>query len=439
MHLARTLVPSYPIDPRHRPVCRVSIMQRLDRMARQLLGSAPAAASHPVDTLALCRPEPGKAPVAWTRVTRGAEWQSRDSQGEVSFDGKLWIMGGWYQSYGSPPRDVWSSPDGEKWELVQKEAGWRHSDFPMSTVFQGKIFIMGGWTDGRLPTHSASNEVWCSADGEEWTQLTDNAGWSPRLAGGITVHQGKLWVMGGTEDYYFGSQENLKNDVWCSSDGVAWECVTAAAPWSPRGYLRAVTLGDRMYMMGGGNYVFDGDSPGDPKGYFACNDVWSSIDGRNWCCCSSSAPWHPRIWFSALSYRGKLWVLGGWSSSGLAGSNDDKITPTTAPNVKRSTNFRVTATETLKPQNSAGGTVGAQLPDGYFDSGQVNSGNWNWGDVWYSADGVEWFSWEIDAVGWKERHAHSAVVLHDSIYVYGGHAQPLSNEVWRLTLPPNYF
>ncbi len=36
---------------------------------------------------------------------------------------------------------------------------------------------------------------------------------------------------------------------------------------------------------------------------------------------------------------------------------------------------------------------------------------------------------------WKERHEHSAFVFHDKIWVAGGHAQPLSNEVWSLELP----
>ena len=39
----------------------------------------------------------------------------------------------------------------------------------------------------------------------------------------------KLWIMGGTEDYYFGDASSLKNDVWCSADGATWECVNRCA------------------------------------------------------------------------------------------------------------------------------------------------------------------------------------------------------------------
>jgi hypothetical protein len=42
-------------------------------------------------------------------------------------------------------------------------------------------------------------------------------------------------------------------------------------------------------------------------------------------------------------------------------------------------------------------------------------------------------------VVWKARHEHFAFVFHDKLWIAGGHAKPLSNEVWSLYLPPNFF
>src|SRR5262249_44136285 len=67
----------------------------------------------------------------WVQVTPRAEWQPRDSQGEVVFGDRLWIFGGWFNSFAAPPRDVWSSPDGKTWTLVTQNAPWKHSDLPM--------------------------------------------------------------------------------------------------------------------------------------------------------------------------------------------------------------------------------------------------------------------------------------------------------------------
>src|SRR5207247_11219 len=76
----------------------------------------------------------------WVKVTDKAPWQPRDSSGEVVFKDRMWILGGWFDSYHAPPRDVWSSPDGKDWQLVAKQAPWIHSDLPMTLVFKDRMW-----------------------------------------------------------------------------------------------------------------------------------------------------------------------------------------------------------------------------------------------------------------------------------------------------------
>jgi hypothetical protein len=241
----------------------------------------------------------------WVKETEHANWQVRDSQGELVYKNKLWILGGWFNSYEAPPRDVWNSSDGKDWKLINKSAPWIHSDLAMSIVFKNKMWMMGGWYNGRLEGHSASNEVWSSKDGVKWKAETKAASWSPRVAAAVVVFKGKLWLMGGTESYYFGDKKSLKNDVWYSSNGKDWKLATADAGWPPRAYHQAVVLDGKIYIFGGGNYV--------PE-YFALNDVWSSEDGIHWTKVGD-APWHERIWFSSVVYRDRMWIMGGWSNN----------------------------------------------------------------------------------------------------------------------------
>ena len=283
----------------------------------------------------------------------------------------MWIFGGWFNSFAAPPRDVWSSRDGKTWTEVTGEAPWLHSDLPMSISFKNQMWMMGGWYNGRLEGHSASSAVWSSKDGVKWTQVTPKAGWSPRIAAAIVEFRGRMWILGGTEDYYFGDQRSLKNDVWSSSDGQTWTKATDNAGWSPRAYHQAVAHDGRIWIFGGGNYV---------PNYEAKNDVWSSEDGIHWTQVIETAPWPARLWFSAATYRGRMWVLGGWSKS---------------------------------PET-------------------------NHGDVWYSKDGRNWTQLKAN-VSWKERHEHSVFVFRDKLWVAGGHAKPLSSEVWSLYLPPDFF
>ena len=308
--------------------------------------------------------------VKWNLVTPKAKWQARDSAGELVLNNRLWIMGGWFDSYSAPPRDVWSSEDGKSWKLANAEAPWKHSDLPMTTSFDNRMWIMGGWYNGRLEGHGATNEVWSSSDGEHWNLESSRAEWSPRLAAGLVSFKDRLWLLGGIENYYFGDQSSLKNDVWSSADGKTWHQVTANAPWSPRAYHQAVVHDGRIWVMGGGNYV--------PE-YQAHNDVWCSTDGVNWQLITESADWPARLWFSAVTWRQQMWVVGGWS----------------------------------------------------------NNPSRNWGDVWHSNNGKTWKLLNTP-MQWKERHEHSAWVFQDKLWVGAGHAQPLSSEVWNLTLPPGW-
>ena len=114
----------------------------------------------------------------WECVSEKADWCARDSQGELVFDDQIWILGGWVDSYQSPLRDVWSTADGKKWLRVTQNAPWKAADLPMTVAFENRMWLMGGWYNGRLPDRAASNEVWCSADGKEWKQVTARADWS---------------------------------------------------------------------------------------------------------------------------------------------------------------------------------------------------------------------------------------------------------------------
>jgi hypothetical protein len=242
----------------------------------------------------------------WIKEADSTDWKARDSQGELVYNNKLWILGGWFNSYEAPPRDVWSSEDGKKWKLITNKAPWIHSDLSASIAFKGKMWMMGGWYNGRLEGHSAGNQVWSSKDGVNWKQVADSAAWSARTAPVVVEFRGKLWILGGTESYYFGDNKSLKNDVWYSSDGKLWKLATDNAGWSPRAYHQAAVLNGKIFVFGGGNYV--------PE-YHATNDVWSSEDGIHWTQVTPAAPWHERLWFSSVVYRNRIWIMGGWSNN----------------------------------------------------------------------------------------------------------------------------
>jgi len=299
-------------------------------------------------------------------VNRQAPWQARDSQGEFVYDDHLWVLGGWFTPETPNPRDVWKSPDGKQWTCTVEVAPWEHSDLSASMVFRGRMWFMGG---RKLPGAENSNKVWSSTDGAEWTLETDDPGWCPRVAASFAVFGDRMCDPGGTESFYDHSDAMVKNDVWSSADGKQWERATANADWSKRAHAQTVVFDDKLWIMGGGLWH--------PE-HVAANDVWCSEDGANWTQVTAAAPWPPRLWFSSVVYRDRMWVLGGWSKE-----------------------------------------------------------NGNFGDVWYSKDGAHWTELK-SAVVWKNRHEHSAYVFNDKLWVAGGYAETLNSEVWTLEIPEGW-
>jgi hypothetical protein len=249
--------------------------------------------------------------LSWTKVTEHTAFEARDSAGELVYDGKMWLMGGWNRSDVPSLGDVWNSTDGANWTCVPANAPWTHVDIPVTMVYNNKMWFMSGWADGRMAGAHASNEVWYSTNGANWTETTAAAPWTARLGAAGTVCNGKMWIMGGTTVPTGGGA--LFNDVWSSSDGANWTQVTAHAPWSARAYHQVLSFNNKLWLLGGGNYQSD---------YWSSNEVWSSTDGAAWTKVTSNIPWGPRIWFSAEVYDGRMWVLGGSGDTQLELLND---------------------------------------------------------------------------------------------------------------------
>ncbi|MBI2300537.1 MAG: galactose oxidase [Armatimonadetes bacterium] len=303
----------------------------------------------------------------WVCVNQRADWPARDSQGEFVFDNHLWILGGWFTPQTPNPRDVWKSPDGLRWTRTVETAPWEHSDLSAAMPFRGRMWFMGG---RKLPGAENSNKVWSSADGAEWTLETDRPGWCPRVSPSFAVFRERMWVMGGTENFYDDNDQTLKDDVWSTADGRDWRLEAEHAGWPKRTHAQAVVFDGKLWITGGGRWQ--------PE-TVPLNDVWCTEDGVNWVQVTPAAAWDPRIWFSLVVYRGRMWVLGGWSRT-----------------------------------------------------------HGNFGDVWYSRDGRDWIELKSDVI-WTRRHEHATLVFKDRIWVAGGYAEALNSEVWTLHIPDDWF
>ena len=185
----------------------------------------------------------------WTRTVEVAPWEHSDLSVALVYRDKMWFMGGRKLPGKDNSNAVWSSPDGAQWTLESEHAGWCPRVAPCFTVFKDRMWVFGGTENFYEDTDvTLKNDVWSSTDGRDWKLETAQAAWPKRTNAQCVVFDGKMWLMGGGR---WAPETVLHNDVWCSEDGVNWTQVTAAAPWAPRQWFSLVVYRNHMWVLGG--------------------------------------------------------------------------------------------------------------------------------------------------------------------------------------------
>ena len=283
----------------------------------------------------------------WVRVTEAAAFSPRDTAEDCVFDGKMWISNGYYHG-GVLTRDLWNTTDGVNWTRVSEATPY--DGYSEMVAYDEKMWAVKG-------------SVWRSSDGVSWEQVLEKTPFGVCGYGELVVFEGKMWQLGSGAD------------VWNTTDGVNWTRVTGDAPYESRSAAAVTVFDGKLWVMGG-----KVSRPNDPpeQGYkdiTTLNDVWCSADGANWERVVEHAPWAERMWFPAVAWAGRLWVLGG------------------------------------------------------FD----NRHHQNFGDVWYTEDGVNWHELRSEPA-WSPRHEPTMYIYDGSLWLVAGNSWPVQNDVWRLTL-----
>lgn len=279
----------------------------------------------------------------WTmlRYNEEANILHRFGMNAVEHSGLVYYMGGYNDNRWK--NDVWQSADGDDWLLLTGNAAWRERAF-FGLVSHGEaLYVLGG------SGHEVYGDVWRSEDGIEWTEMPVPP-WADRSHHAAVYHDGRIYVMGG-----FGNRQRF-NDVWASDDGEEWELVRDNAPWAARSHLSATVHNGYIYITGGGTW----NAEERQHEYF--NDVWRSRNGADWEAVTLNADWTPRFSPGLVSLKGHLWLIGG----------DDR-TDTTG--IRR--------------------------------------------DVWRSADGGEW-TLMIDPTAWARMVWTSIFTFDERLWVIGG-------------------
>ncbi len=174
--------------------------------------------------------------------------------------------------------DIYKTTDLRQWQTFTK-TNLPKRFFYHPFVYQNKLWLIGGEDkDGKYA------DCWNSDDGINWTKQKDNLPFGNGNNAQFVVLHNKLYL--------------LRNDVWCSTDGLTWEQVTPAiVPGEEIFGYAPVIFDDQIWLLGCNR-----------NGQFS-SQILVSGDGKKWQ--ARNAPWAPRGGIAATVHKGKIYMTGG--------------------------------------------------------------------------------------------------------------------------------
>jgi hypothetical protein len=329
----------------------------------------------------------------------------------------------------SKPASSSDSPEYE-WIQVTAKAPFAPRDGAGALTFKNQMWLLGGWNprDKQSFPRICNNEVWNSTDGASWSLAKPNTfldanfdvakDWEGRHTAGYVVFKNKMWIVGGDA-----LQRHYPSDVWNSSDGKTWTWVNQGqpAPWGPRVLHYTVTFKNKIWVIGGQTTPQFA-----PEKEVFYRDIWNSSDGVRWKQMKPREPyWAARGMIGgSVVFKNRIWILGG-------GTYDTPKVPTrefyndvwsSSDGLKWTCHLESAPWHPRQYHDVAVFDNRMWVLEGYHKDGG------NRKDVWYSADGVDWR--ELPNTPWKPRHASSIFVHDHALWVVAGNN--MESDVWKL-------
>jgi hypothetical protein len=249
--------------------------------------------------------------VTWTRSSLDLNFVRRHGASTWVHDDEMWLGGGYSSTEPGFLRSLRNSSDGAEWDTPTiTGTPWAGRSYACQWVYGGYIWVSSGRGDLVSPYYYLKNDVYRSSDGIAWTRILDNkytripsTHFEPLWGACSWVYDGKMWKGAGLDSASSFSYTNYMN---YSTNGSNW--------------TRVSRLPNPLSRSGACSWVYDGKmwiGGGRSGAVTYKNDVWYSTDGLTWTEATSSAAWSERDRAHAWVYNGKMWIGGGLGSGGV--------------------------------------------------------------------------------------------------------------------------
>lgn len=216
--------------------------------------------------------------------------------------------------------DVYKSVDGINWTLLNEEAPFNGRRGLGAAVLNDYIYVAGGFSvEEETGLRGYKNDVWRSSDGITWELVIENAPWDPRMNFSMISTDTNIYIFGGFRQVddigptYF-------DDMW-KFDGTTWTQISTATLPGGRSSMACTLVGDDIYIQGGSFYGATQSSTGrvdtSVDNWASLFKFETTNEAAGWTCLNSAPieSCNRRSQHSLVYLNNKLWLLSGRSNS----------------------------------------------------------------------------------------------------------------------------
>ncbi len=225
----------------------------------------------------------------WKRVSGGFQFYNYNNRSTVFLNGKYYLVS---------MDKVFLSSDAVNWQTINMNAPFKSRTRHSAVKFKDKIVVIGD------DFYSSTGDVWYSEDGMSWDVACRKCPFGTRADPSVIEFKDKLWIIGGILKYSI-----YPTDIWSSSDMINWEQVVEQAPFGEFISQELILHNNKLWLLG--------MNKDETK-----TSLWSSPDGINWDCISDALPFEVRKKPGFFSWKGKIWVAGGFHYGDVVYKND---------------------------------------------------------------------------------------------------------------------
>lgn len=241
-----------------------------------------------------------------------------------------------------------------------------------------------------------------------------NPQFSSRKYHAVSSFRNKLFVFGGVR-YDENWNDIYLGDIWSSTDGINWVEEEGDGKFGPRSNHQVVEFKGRLFLMGGWTMSEGGGSN-------TVHDIWRSFDGFNWELVETTNSPGLSSGFDATVFDEKIWTVGTYYNTHedqratIWSSSDGVLWQEVLGNAP----FVSRADHEIVAFNNKLWVIGG------YDTFNYNPLN----DIWSSSDGVNWTK-ETDAADFSARGHHKVIVYKNKLWLIGGWDYlDYQNDIW---------